>query len=100
MWTLIEGINLVNRLEVALKLKNFHCALGGSVLHKGTSEKDLDIFVYPHSSLDDFDHWNAAELVLEQCGCKLVRTCNHKYDDKIVKEYRYMGKRIDFFFVK
>lgn len=99
MWTIIEGINLANRLEVALEREFFHCALGGSVLHSGTSEKDLDIFVYPHSS-KDFCGWRTAEAVIEQRGCEFVRICEHKYDDKLVKEARYMGKRIDFFFVK
>lgn len=100
MWTLIEGINLANQLEKALKREGFHCALGGSVLHSGTSNKDLDIFIYPHHTTDKKTDWSRAELVIEQCGLNIVRTCVHKYDNKLVKQATCVGKRIDFFFVQ
>jgi len=99
MWTLVEGVTLANRLEKSLKANGFHCALGGSVLHSGASTKDLDIFVYPHTTQDERP-WSDAEEILTECGCELVRVCKHKYDNKRVREYKYAGKRIDFFFVK
>lgn len=48
IWTLGTGVAFAQQVEKILGPLGFHCALGGSVLHKGESEKDLDIFVYPH----------------------------------------------------
>ena len=47
MWTLDEALTLIRKLN-PLALKNgFSIALGGSVLHEGSSEKDLDLIVIP-----------------------------------------------------
>lgn len=48
MWTLVEALDLVKRLNHA----NLHwnVALGGGVLNKGFSYKDLDLVFYPHES--------------------------------------------------
>lgn len=100
MWTLEQGIEFARKLERVLKDQCFHCALGGSVLHSGVSAKDLDIFVYPHSSKYRVD-WDCARAAIRQCGAERVRECRHEYDNKVVSEYKTTdGKRIDFFFVQ
>lgn len=100
MWTIQQAIELCRKFETALVPKRFHVALGGSVLYRGMSGKDLDIFVYPHKS--NSYKWEYAEKVLEELGVEFVRECEHAPygDEKRVKEARYMDKRIDFFFVK
>jgi len=47
--TLDQALPFVRSLEQKLIPLGAHCALGGSVLHSGESNKDLDIFVYPNS---------------------------------------------------
>jgi len=44
-----DAIPFARWLEQQLIPRHAHCALAGSVLHAGSSEKDLDIIVYPHS---------------------------------------------------
>jgi hypothetical protein len=53
VWTQREGIEVVQALELHFAREapdTWHAALGGSVLHKGRSEKDLDVIVIPHAA--------------------------------------------------
>lgn len=57
VWTLEEGLGFVRKLEDHLHDQGFHAALSGGVLWKGSSTKDLDIILYPHTSNEcSFDH--------------------------------------------
>jgi len=47
--TLEQALPIVRGIEYELASRGAHCALGGSVLHRGESAKDLDIFVYPRN---------------------------------------------------
>lgn len=47
--TLEQALPIIRGIECELSSRGAHCALGGSVLHRGESEKDLDIFVYPRN---------------------------------------------------
>lgn len=47
--TLEDSITFVRWLETQLIPHKAHCALAGSVLHRGSSEKDLDVIVYPRN---------------------------------------------------
>jgi hypothetical protein len=47
--TLEQALPVIRGIEYELSSRGAHCALGGSVLHRGESEKDLDIFVYPRN---------------------------------------------------
>lgn len=80
----------------------YHIALGGSVLHKGFSTKDVDIFIYPHSnSSKGRKKQSTIFKLLEGIGYKKVRKfVFHKYDKKIVYHMEYKNKRVDIFFVK
>lgn len=105
VWELQDALRLLPQIELILKPHGWHCALGGSVLHRGWSEKDLDIFVYPHDTrkvnvvgavwtvlLQSLDHddWGSCSA----SGGKQDR------DDKVVKWMKSGNRRIDFFFVK
>ena len=48
MWEQDLAIELFRDLEPMLALVGWHAALGGSVMLKGRSAKDLDVVVYPH----------------------------------------------------
>lgn len=43
-WTLTDGIALVRALQEKAKEFNYHVTIGGGVVNKGESDKDLDLF--------------------------------------------------------
>ena len=43
-----SDLAFVRDVEVELAKAGWHVALGGSVLHKGWSSKDVDLIVFPH----------------------------------------------------
>jgi len=49
-WQLDEGIRFIQTLEPRLKKIGAHCGMTGGTLFKGSSEKDLDVIIYPHST--------------------------------------------------
>lgn len=46
-WGLDDALTLIRRLQKTARLLGYHIALGGGVLNKGTSEKDLDLYFLP-----------------------------------------------------
>lgn len=98
MWTLEEAIYVVRELEKKVGPVGIHLGITGSVLYKGSSEKDLDIIVYPHSTTDAVTDLRSLELI----GCEIIRHCDHEQcgDGKEVYETKVNGKRVDFFFLK
>lgn len=101
-WTVAEGIAFCQTLEPFLIVEGYHVALGGSVLTKGYSIKDLDIFIYPHKTEERglspaaVMAYIAKILLLERYSI-----CDHSNykDAKVVFYSQKEGKRIDFFFV-
>jgi len=51
-----ETLDLIRSIEAVAAVHDLHVALGGSVLHKGQSFKDLDLYVYPHFSYNFTRH--------------------------------------------
>lgn len=49
MWTLEQGLTLVRHLQPLIRPTSYHVALGGGVLNKGYSDKDLDLYFIPFS---------------------------------------------------
>lgn len=50
MWTLEESLDVVRSLQPVVKPLGYHVVIGGGVVNKGYSEKDLDLYFLP---LDD-----------------------------------------------
>lgn len=48
IWNLNKAANFCQWLEKLMLPLGLHVAVGGSVLMKGESSKDLDVFLYPH----------------------------------------------------
>jgi hypothetical protein len=97
-WTLDDGVTFARQLELSVIDYGYHIALGGSVLHKGESKKDLDIFVYPHTTEQCLRQ--QVMVALQLFGVKWLNVqCKHYHDDKIVRSGEYQNKRIDFFFL-
>lgn len=49
MWTLDEALALIRKMQPEIRRFNYHVALGGGVLNKGRSDKDLDLYFIPFS---------------------------------------------------
>jgi hypothetical protein len=103
MWSLEEALVVARALETKIEriYNHYHVALGGSVLHRGSSTKDLDIFIYPHKTGQiDRKYLNK---MLSEFGLVDAedRTSIHAeyYDNKEVIKYMYNGKRVDIFFL-
>lgn len=108
-WNLQEAQALVAKIWEPLAQAGFHVGLTGSVLYKGSSDKDLDLIVYPHKTGEKT--LNDAVRALKSLG--FVRWFNYKavraargqgdfeygYDNKKVEIWRYNKKRVDIFFL-
>lgn len=89
MWHQSEAIELARRIETAVVPMGFHVALGGSVLHQGKSNKDVDIYLYNNkgveqrpvrdvlAKLEELDIWvHTGQLeAFEMYGTRYVFTC-------------------------
>jgi hypothetical protein len=105
MWTREDAFWVVERLEPKLAAVGVHCALAGSVMYRGSSAKDLDIIIYPHTSTESvFDFEQARTVLVEFFQSSRINECksynDHKRDAKIVWWIQTpKGKRVEFFFL-
>jgi len=100
VWTLVEARELITQLQLGSRSFNYHIALGGSVLNKGESDKDLDLYFLP---MDNGNPHRPKELIewlsgmfgpfTDLGGAEYEKSSNYK--EKV--EFRYEGKRIDVF---
>lgn len=105
MWKIAEALQLVNDLQRDVNKVHWNVVLGGSVLYKGKSDKDLDLVFFPFDT--SLAKVSRLQDKLEEQGW--TRTHNveqmwahwrHKgsNDRKHVEIYRTEdGKRIDVF---
>lgn len=47
MWTLSEGLEVVRGIQQPIRAYGYHVAIGGGVVNKGQSDKDLDLYFLP-----------------------------------------------------
>lgn len=101
MITLNEGIDIARLIEKAIIPAGYHCALGGSVLHRGESSKDLDIFIYPHNGKRLNPALVRQKLLIAGFNLeKEFSTSANSHDSKTIEVWSYCGQRIDIFFVQ
>lgn len=67
-WHVRDAIPLIQNLWNVLGQLNLFCALTGSVLYKGQSDKDLDIIIYPKDKSSTTFDIRDAEKLLEANG--------------------------------
>lgn len=107
MWTLEEALPIVRDLTTALREIRYAVALGGSVLYRGTSTKDLDLVVYPYCVPEKNE--TALKEALVNFGFVLKH--NKEYvqegwrrrgsqDIKHVEVWTYQNKRVDIIIVE
>jgi hypothetical protein len=52
MWTLEKALIVVRAIQPHTRKYNYHLCLGGGVLNKGESNKDLDLYFLPMGGFD------------------------------------------------
>lgn len=100
LWDLDSAEAFARIVEKELIPADYHCAIGGSVLHRGWSDKDVDLFIYPHKT--GCENIAARTSAIKKSGLEFIEQRNHQPygDDKVVGCYEWNGKRVDVFFVK
>jgi hypothetical protein len=101
MWTRETAFQFLEPLDAFLTANGYHCALGGSVMYRGTSDKDIDVIVYPHNR----DNCILVEVLWDKlCDFlsprKSYRCPGSSRDSKDVRAMYIADRRIDFFFLK
>lgn len=108
MWTLSDGVEVAKFIEKILLAHDLkaHCCLGGSVLHKGWSSKDLDIMIYPHDTGNYdrdkiFDCLVANGFSKDEEWSQAYRGMNSGGEDTEfrVEVFYHQKKRVDIFFL-
>lgn len=103
MWNIEQAVEFCRMIEPVAIAEGFHVALGGSVLIRGESKKDVDIFIYPHKT--EHATKTAFDCLIEKfenLGVNNFKQADHKAyaDNKLVFWSEYNGKRVDWFFLK
>jgi hypothetical protein len=45
-----DGIRICRMIEQTIAPLGYHCALGGSLMYRGYSSKDIDVIIYPRNN--------------------------------------------------
>lgn len=101
MWNLVEALELIREIQSKIRELDYHILLGGGVLNKGTSEKDLDLFFIPLNGYDG-QHEDLIIFLFNRFGyLEPIRDSpdygpedKYHFRNALMKKYE---KRIDFF---
>ena len=101
LWTLDQARQFCVELNDYLAPFGYGVGLTGGILLRGTSDKDIDVIVYPYKRVSsDFDPMYNA---LPNFGLKYNKLPNENRgyadDGKRVEIWDFQGKRIDLFFL-
>lgn len=106
-WNLQEALTLARLIEPIVVQFGYHTALGGGVLLRGESEKDVDIILYERTK--DTKPAPPKEVLagLVAIGfSEKFHLCKHGASAAEIGEYKkvfvgtFFGKRVDLFFLR
>lgn len=102
LWTLAEGQQLAAELEVIIRPHGYHTLLGGGVLHKGQSDKDLDLWFLPLNGYPNQAHVVLRALYAELGVYHELRDGPDYHMDSLcycaeMVKFDVCGKRVDVF---
>lgn len=96
-YCLAELAMLAARLESSMIELGCHVAIGGSCVHAGGSDKDMDVFIYPHK--EEVSKWTIAARI-HDLGFALVKEPeSHTVVPDVLVTTDTDGRRVDFFFL-
>jgi len=105
MWTREQAFWVLERLELIMASMGAHVALNGSVLYRGSSEKDLDVIIYPHNKQQE-ELWETYPLkmaIKKFFQAETINNCEGISQIRDGKQVAWLktpeGKRVDLFFL-
>ena len=102
MYTLQDAVAIAKQLEAPVYARfGLHIAIGGSCVYRGTSEKDVDIFLYPHARDVQIDRVQIMAWLTEQ-GFPPRETLDddHTQVPDVLVPRTAAGVKVDFFFLE
>ena len=93
---IVEGLKIARDMERQLAPKGVHVALAGSVMYAGTSNKDLDLILYPRKrkTRHDIEH-DLLDILPE---AKRIGGDLEEYpENRMVLRAKIDGARVEFF---
>lgn len=104
-YTLQNAVKVARYFEKRFK-PNYHIALGGSCLHQGLSEKDIDLYIYPSS--EETLRGTDAQYILRrirELGGKIKKVMLRvkfevDYPNKPMIQFVFKGYPVDLFLVQ
>lgn len=101
IWELEEAVELIQKLEGRVRPCNFHTCLGGSVLHKGFSNNDLDIFILPIDESDVIpDRMAILEVINDSfygIHYPIMKASGYNNASRTVYEGQHEGRKVNIF---
>ena len=70
LWSMEQAIDLVKKLDPAIRLVGFTVGITGGVIIKGYSDKDLDLIIYP-MNVTEYSTSAVKKVFIEQFKWKL-----------------------------
>jgi len=99
-YTLDQLCKLGANLEGRLSPFGIHVAIGGSCLYRGHSDKDMDVFLYPHTNKDIDKNAAIEELVNLGFSLRDIDSDSHYPSTQIpdvIVTHGPNNERVDFF---
>ena len=103
VWHLNDALFLVKDLQPTTRAFGYHLALGGGVLNRGFSTKDLDLYFLPMNNEDTPANSTGmlTELVCHFGQDESIGGVDYDKDERCIKvKFANNGKRIDAFIWK
>lgn len=99
MWTLDQGVRLVRALQESSRKFGYHLTLGGGVVNKGSSSKDVDLFFLPLDNDKDVPDPDALLKWLEEMwgsSHNIRRDYRQHADSYLIPIYNSVGEFMGF----
>lgn len=100
-YAITDAVRIATALEPEMSAIGMHVAIGGSVVYRGGSDKDIDVFFYPHSKKVAIDRSQIVSL-LSANGFKSRKPDDEstQVPDVHVTDEVATGNKVDFFFLE
>lgn len=98
-YTIEHALNIARQLEPTMARYGIHVAIGGSLVYRGTSDKDIDIFLYPHDRNVDMNPNNIVKRLAEFGYVVRDQDNDSTFVPDVFVAYGPTGFKVDFFFM-
>lgn len=106
VWTLETALAVVRKLQPLTRLYGYHLCMGGGVLNRGESNKDLDLYLLPLDDQGTVDYDGMLMEMETEFGPSADISVDPEYlagmesPCHAKRKFANDGKRVDAFFIK